>query len=147
MISDTCCNCPGLSTNSIVMEQERPDFCKPRPITRERIFTSIFPPEIKHITFFPLMGTLLNMAAATATAPAPSAINLCCSINARIAVEISSSVTDTISSTYCWQRSKVCIPGSFTAIPSAMVRTPSRRSIFPCSIEFNMLGAPLACTP
>ena len=38
-------------------------------------------------------------AIATATAPAPSAMSLCCSIIARIAVETSSSVTVTIPST------------------------------------------------
>ena len=35
-------------------------------------------------------------AAATATAPAPSVTSLCCSIRARIAAEISSSVTVTV---------------------------------------------------
>ena len=107
----------------------------------------MLPPETRQIAFFPLMGTLLNIAAATATAPAPSAISLCCSINARIAVDISSSLTVTISSTYLRQYSKVCSPGSFTAMPSAMVRTNPIRSILLCSIEFSILGAPLACTP
>ena len=48
----------------------------------------------------PFPGTLLNMAAATDTAPAPSATIRWRSINARIAAAISSSVTVTTPSTY-----------------------------------------------
>ena len=114
---------PGLSYNIIVKEQLRPLFVKPRVITRLRILTSILPPETTHTTFLPSMGTLLNIAAATDTAPAPSATSFCCSIKLRIAAAISSSDTVTTSSTYLRHISNVLTPGSFTAIPSAIVET------------------------
>lgn len=59
-------------------------------------------------TFLPFTGTLSNITAATETAPAPSAMSFCCSMSARIAAAISSSVTVTISSTYLLHISKVC---------------------------------------
>ena len=131
IILETSRSCPGLSINSILIESERPDLRSPLFITFESIVTSIFPPDTRHITFFPLTGTLLNIAAATDTAPAPSEISLCCSIRASIAEEISSSLTVTISSTYFLQNSNVCSPGSLTLIPSAIVATSSRHSILP----------------
>ena len=92
-------NCPGLSSNSMVKAYERPDFSSPRLMTRDKMVTSMFPPETSHTTFFPATGTLLNIAAATDTAPEPSAINFCSSISAKMAEETSSSVTVAIPST------------------------------------------------
>lgn len=86
---------------------------RPRPITRLKIVTSMFPPETTQIVFFPATGALLNIAAATETAPAPSAISFCCSINASMAAQISSSVTVTIPSTYLLHNSNVCSPRLF----------------------------------
>ena len=57
-------------------------------------------PDTRQTAFLPFTGTLLNMAAATDTAPAPSATIRWRSINARIAAAISSSVTVTTPSTY-----------------------------------------------
>ena len=113
-------------------------------MTLERIVTSILPPETRHTTFLPFTGTLPNITAATDTAPAPSEISFWCSISERIAEEISSSVTVTISSTYFLQYPNVLTPGSLTLIPSAIVATDSRHSIFPLSIDVTILGAPLA---
>ena len=98
-------------------------------MTLERIVTSILPPDTRHIVFLPSMGNFPNMAAATDTAPAPSATSFCCSMSDSIAVDISSSVTVTTSSTYLLQISNVCVPGSFTAMPSAIVLTEGSRSI------------------
>ena len=140
-------NEPGRSAISISISVVRPPFIKPRLITRLKIVTSMLPPLTMQHTFLPAMSTLLNMAAATLTAPAPSAISLCCSIRANMAAHISSSVTLTMSSTYCCTISKVLTPGSFTAMPSAMVSTLVSVSIWLWSTLFSMLGAPCACTP
>lgn len=105
------------------------------------------PPDIRQATFFPFIGTLSKSAAATETAPAPSATNFCFSIRASIAVEISSSVTVTISSTYFSHRLNVVCPGVFTAIPSAMVLTERRVQISCSALELIIDGAPAACTP
>ena len=46
--------------------------------------TSMLPPETKASYFFPLTSTLLNNAAATATAPAPSAINFAVQLTSKL---------------------------------------------------------------
>ena len=138
---------PGLSVSSILRVSERPVLKRPLEITLDKIVTSILPPETRQTTFLPFTSTLLNIAAATETAPAPSATSFCCSISARIAVATSSSETVTISSTYCWHNSYVCSPGVLTAIPSAIVFTAGRFSISPSLIEFTIDGAPSAWTP
>ena len=114
---------------------------------RSRTLTSTLPPEITHTAFLPLMSTLLYIAAATETAPAPSATILCFSISFRIAEAISSSVTVTTPSTYFWHIANVRSPGCLTAIPSAIVLTEARASVLPTFRAFCMEGAPAACTP
>ena len=89
----------------MVMSAERPALSRPRLITRDRMVTSMLPPDTRQATLRPSTGILPNSTAATATAPAPSAMSFCCSIRVRMAVEISSSVTVTISSTYRLHRS------------------------------------------
>ena len=123
IISEMLCNSPGLSISGIVRFATRPDFSRPRVITRLRIVTSMLPPDSTHTTFFPFSGSFPNITAATATAPAPSAISFWCSISSSTALAASSSVTVTISSTYLLMRSNVMSPGHFTAIPSANVET------------------------
>ena len=85
-----------MSTSSMVSITRCPAFCNPLSMTLDRMVTSILPPETKQTIFFPSIGSLLKRAAATETAPAPSATNFCFSISVRIVVEISSSVTVTI---------------------------------------------------
>ena len=140
-------SCPGLSSSAIVSRQLRPSRCKPRVMTRLKMFTSMLPPEIRQQTFLPAIGSLPNMAAATVTAPAPSATSFCFSISARIAAAISSSLTVTTSSTYLRTMSSVISPGCLTAMPSANVRTLSSVMASPASSERFMLGAFSACTP
>ena len=111
------------------------------------MLTSIFPPDTTHATFFPSTGSLSNMTAVTATAPAPSAITFCFSISASMEAAISSSVTVTISSTYSLTIPKVISPGCFTAIPSAKVAAFSSITGFPATILSCMLADPAACTP
>ena len=86
---------PGLSSRAIWSMELRPAVTRPRVMTRERMFTSMLPPETMQTTFLPSMGSLWNIAAATLTAPAPSAISFCFSIRARMAAAISSSLTVT----------------------------------------------------
>ena len=129
MIFETCTNWPGLSRSSTLRSAERPDVKRPRLITRSRIFTSMLPPDTTQITFLPSTGILSNITAATATAPAPSVMIFWCSSIERIADETSSSLTVTMPSTYLLQKLNVFSPGCFTAIPSAIVETESRRSI------------------
>ena len=94
-------------------------------MTRERMLTSMLPPEIRQTVFLPATGSLPNSAAATGVAPAPSATSFWFSISARMAAAISSSLTVTISSTYCLMISNVSSPGVLTAMPSAKVSTAS----------------------
>ena len=77
----------------------RPESNKPRVMTRSMILTSILPPETMQTIFLPCSGILLNIAAATDTAPAPSATTFCFSSNVKMEAAISSSVTVKISST------------------------------------------------
>ena len=88
----------------------------------------MLPPLTMQTVFLPFTGTLLYITAATLAAPAPSATIFSLSMSLRIAAQISSSVTVTISSTYLEQVSKVMVPGDFTAMPSAMVDTLGRVS-------------------
>ena len=81
----------------------------------------MFPPETTAHVFFPLQSTFPASIAAKGVAPAPSATTLLFSIRNSIAVAISSSVTVTTSSTYCFTSSRVLHPTFFTAIPSAIV--------------------------
>ena len=76
---------------------------RPRVMTRLRMFTSMLPPETRQTTFLPSMGSLWKSAAATGTAPAPSATSFWFSIRERMAAAVSSSVTVTMSSTYSSQ--------------------------------------------
>ena len=69
-------------------------------MTRLRMFTSMLPPDSTHTAFLPWMGSLSKRAAATGTAPAPSATSFWFSIRDRMAAAISSSLTVTTSSTY-----------------------------------------------
>ena len=105
------------------------------------------PPETTQTVFLFSIGNLWNIAAATGTAPAPSAINFCFSIKAKIAAAISSSDTQTISSTYFEIISKVFSPGFLTAIPSANVETLSKTSRLLFLKELYIEGAPAAWTP
>ena len=122
-------------------------FIRPLLITLDRIVTSILPPETTQTTFLPLTGSLLNITAATETAPAPSAIIFCCSISARIAEEISSSVTVTISSTYFLIYSNGVSPICLTAVPSAIVLTSLNLTSWSSSTAANALAAPSGSTP
>ena len=61
---ETFWSSPGLSVSSSVISTILPVILRPRLITRERIVTSILPPETRHTTFLPLIGNLLNNAAA-----------------------------------------------------------------------------------
>ena len=64
-----------------------------------------------------------------------------------LAAAISSSLTVTTSSTYCWHRAKVRSPGFFTAMPSAMVDT-LRSSVGPPAWRDRYMdAAPAAWTP
>ena len=90
----------------------------------------------------PLPAAIILGAVATATAPAPSVTSLCFSIRARIAADISSSVTVTISSTYLLQSSYVRVPGFLTATPSAIVATLESVSICESLTELRIEGAP-----
>ena len=114
---------------------------------RDRVVTSTLPPDTRHTVFFSDVSTLPNITAATGTAPAPSATVFWPSISARMAEAISSSLTVTISSTYCWHRAKVRSPGFFTAMPSAMVAT-LRSSVGPPAWRDRYMdAAPAAWTP
>ena len=100
---ETRCNSPGLSVNAMVKLAVLPAFNSPRVITRDKNIHVNIPAGNQAYHRFPTTSTLLNKAAATATAPAPSAINFCSSIKAKIALDTSSSVTVTISSTYFYR--------------------------------------------
>ena len=91
---------PGLSSSAIIRFVLRPLMTRPRVMTRDRMFTSMLPPEIRQTVFLPASGSLPNSAAATGVAPAPSATSFWFSISARMAAAISSSLTVTTSSTY-----------------------------------------------
>ena len=85
----------------------------------------MLPPEIRQTVFLPSMGSLPYRAAATETAPAPSATSFWFSMRERMAAAISSSLTVMTSSTYFSTISKVSSPGVLTAMPSAKVSTVS----------------------
>ena len=99
MISLTRVSWPGLSSRAIIRLTLRPLMTRPRVMTRERMFTSMLPPEIRQAVFLSASGSLPKSAAATGVAPAPSATSFWFSIRARMAAAISSSLTVTISST------------------------------------------------
>ena len=61
--------------------------------------SSILPPLTTQMVFLPFTGTLLYITAATLAAPAPSATIFSLSMSFRMAAQISSSLTVTISST------------------------------------------------
>ena len=107
----------------------------------------MFPPDTTATTRLPATSSFPDIIAATAAAPAPSATIFCFSMSARMALATSSSLTSTSSSTYSLTREYVFSPGCFTAMPSAMVETDDRHSIWPLFTELNMLGAPVTCTP
>ena len=138
---------PGLSSSAIIRFVLRPLITRPRVMTRDRMFTSMLPPEIRQTVFLPASGSLPNSAAATGVAPAPSATSFWFSISARMAAAISSSLTVTISSTYWLTMSNVVSPGVLTAMPSAKVTALSSVSYLWSWKACSMLGAPAACTP
>ncbi len=144
MTDATSTRLPGWSSSSTFITLTRPLFASPRFITRWSIVTSIFPPLTTHIVFLPFTGTLLYITAATLAAPAPSATTFSFSSRWSIAPHISSSVTVTIPSTYLLHISYVSVPGSFTAIPSAIVDTDGRISRLCVSRLRTMLAAPAA---
>ena len=75
MIEETRVSSPGRSRSSIESSDFLPLETRPRLITRERILTSILPPETRQIVFLPWMGSLRARMAARPVAPAPSAIS------------------------------------------------------------------------
>ena len=115
-------------------------------MTRERVVTSTLPPDTTHTVFFPV-STFPNMHAATGVAPAPSATVFWFSMRESMAAHISSSLTVTISSTYCWHSSKVSLPGVRTRMPSAMVSRSGTVMIFPMRTDSYMEPTAAACTP
>src|SRR5438105_956079 len=90
-------------------------------MTEIRSVASMFPPE-RRIATGPSPGTLPARSAATPTAPAPSTTSFARSSRRTIAVEISSSETDTSALSVASRIDIVNSPGALTAIPSAIVK-------------------------
>src|ERR671936_257978 len=90
-------------------------------MTEMRSVASMFPPE-RTIPTGPSPGTFPARSAATPTAPAPSTTSFARSSRRTIAVEISSSDTDTSPLSSPSRIDIVNSPGALTAIPSAIVK-------------------------
>ncbi len=111
----------------------------------EMVDMSILPPLITQTTFLSSEASFFSPA--TESAPAPSVIILCLSINSNIASRISESETVTTSSINSFITSKVRSPGFFTATPSAMVSTFFSSVTLFSSRDLAIQQAPSGSTP
>jgi hypothetical protein len=101
----------------------------PRSMISESIRGSMLPPPSTRHTLRPRKRSGCRRSAASGAAPAPSATVFSISSSITIDCSTSPSSTSTISATLRATISRVILPGSFTAIPSAMVDAANSGSV------------------